>query len=297
VSLFNNTIGFRANGMLVDVFALKSIVLYFFDIYNNLSNKLFQSKYGKPHGRSAEELLKSIPFSKKAGKYLLNKISNDGFNAIKFANENNPSNAIPTVLNDGFGGPEAEMIFNLAKKYNTTVSSIFLAAYHRAIANVLKQNNTPINIARQFNVRDVSKHSDYISYNNAYTLLPSVVSVGDEKFSDTLKKVSGIQQKIEKHHLVAKNFSKHHKFYAPTEYFQFVSLGDIARNKINIEKNELQEIYFYTPERFLPYISVAIVALDQNEILLSSCNYCTENDYDNIQYFISQLKHQIQMFI
>jgi hypothetical protein len=44
------------------------------------------------------------------------------------------------------------------------------------------------------------------------------------------------------------------------------------------------EIFFATPSRFLPYLSLAICALDDTEIYLSAVSWCNAEDLPNVKY-------------
>jgi hypothetical protein len=191
-----------------------------------------------------------------------------------------------------------EKLYELATKYNTTISNIFLTAYNRAVAAILNQKNVPINIANQIDVRRDAKKSEYISYNNAYVMLPYSNKIKDnEIFSQTLKNISNISSLIRKKHLAAKSYAKNHKTYGITEYFQFASIGQIQKDKYNLTGNQIFEIFFATPARFLPYISITLASIDKTEIFLTACNYCTQSDLPNIKYLFEYIKYEIRNFI
>jgi hypothetical protein len=191
-----------------------------------------------------------------------------------------------------------EKIYDLATKYETTISNIFLTAYNRAISAILNQKNTPINIGSQTDVRKEAKESEYLSYNNAYVMLPYSNKVKDnELFSQTLKNITKISAKIKKEHIAAKKYVSNHKTYDATEYFQFVSIGQIEKERYNLNGNRIFEIFFATPARFLPYISITLAAINKDEIFLTACNYCTESDLPNIKYLFEYIKYEIRNFI
>jgi hypothetical protein len=163
-----------------------------------------------------------------------------------------------------------------------------LAAYHRTIAETLKQRNVPINVGRQFDVRECANGGDYVSYNNSYTILPFVIQISDnEPFVETLRKITDINTQIDKANLVSKNFLKYHKFYSTTEYFQFASMHEVTNEMFNLDDNIVYEAFFTTPARYLPYLSISLTALEKKAIYLASCNYTTTDDLTNVTYFLA----------
>jgi hypothetical protein len=119
----------------------------------------------------------------------------------------------------------------------------------------------------------------------------------NELFSQTLKNITKISTKIRKEHITAKRYVSNHKTYGTTEYFQFVSIGQIEKERYNLVGNKIFEIFFATPARFLPYISVTLAAIDKNELFLTACNYCTQTDLPNIKYLFEYIKYEIRNFI
>jgi hypothetical protein len=92
VLIYDNILGFKVNGMLMDIFALRSIVAFFCEIYNNINNPLYKSKYSDPHSRGSKELIRHLPLSAK----LFSKfgsLSNAGFNALKINHAADPANS------------------------------------------------------------------------------------------------------------------------------------------------------------------------------------------------------------
>jgi hypothetical protein len=90
--MYDNILAFRVNGMLMDIFALKSVVAFFCEIYNNIDNTLFKSKYANPKGRSSGELIRNLPLSAKLFSRF-GALSNAGFNAAKVNHINDPANS------------------------------------------------------------------------------------------------------------------------------------------------------------------------------------------------------------
>ncbi|GMO14358.1 MAG: hypothetical protein Ta2E_04620 [Mycoplasmoidaceae bacterium] len=297
VSLYNNIIAFKVNGMLMDIFSLKSIVAYFCQIYNNITNKVFFSRYSQPQPRSEKNLLASLPLPTRL--FPSYKLSDEGFNKLKLAYvEDDGSNADSWLNTDGYYGSEVRKLFELANIYKVTIADIFMTAYHRAISDILKKKDTPINIGRQFDVRKESNIENYTSYNNAYVMLPYSIKIKEgEVFSTTLKTNADISNVIKDKKIVARKFAKDHTTYGITEYFQFVALGDLNKHNYNLQGNQIREVFFSTPARFLPYISVALTSIDKSEIFLSACNFCVENDLPSIKYLLDFIKYEIRNFI
>jgi hypothetical protein len=129
-------------------------------------------------------------------------------------------------------------------------------------------------------------------------MLPFSNTVKDnETFAQTLNNITKISLKIKKEHLAARSYVKNHKAYGTTEYFQFASIGQIQKEKYNLRGNQIFEIFFATPARFLPYISISLAAIDKTEIFLTACNYCTQGDLPNIKYLFNYIKYEVRNFI
>jgi NRPS condensation-like uncharacterized protein len=273
--------------MLMDIFGLKNLILYFCDLYNNLENVGYKSPYRNSADRSLKALVSRIPFMHKVGKSKLNNLKNDGFNLAEIPHQDNIEGSGAFLNSDGYFGDEATKLFEIASKYNTSVSNILLAAYHRTMAIILKQNGKPLNIGKQFDARE--EVPGFRPYNNAHVFLPSVVTVNvNDTFVTTLNQVTKIQDLISSQHLVAKKISSPIKnIFGPTEYLQFVSMGRIEKSAIKLGANIATEIFFATPSRFLPYLSLSVCALDETEIYLSAISWCTPNDLPNVKYIFN----------
>jgi hypothetical protein len=78
--------------MLMDIFALRSVVAFFCEIYNNIDNVLYKSKFANPNGRSSGELMRNLPLGAKLFSRF-GALSNTGFNAAKINHITDPVNS------------------------------------------------------------------------------------------------------------------------------------------------------------------------------------------------------------
>jgi hypothetical protein len=192
---------------------------------------------------------------------------------------------------DSFYKEETKKIFEVAEKLNTKVSNIFLAAYYRTIVTLFNEHNNKLNIGRQYDARNESSNKQYISFSNLHVILPNVIKVDEdengnlEKFEETLKKVDQLDNLVNAKHLVSKKISLHpNKIFGPTEYYQFTSMEERKNDSFRLNDNQTQQIFFFTPTRNIPYLSLTVAAFNE-QIYVSSINFIQKEDAPNVNYF------------
>jgi len=284
------------------MYSLRFVCEYLIDLYNNMGNPNYVSTYKKSliSNRSLNAFLRTIPLGRRMGKGKLNKLSNANFNTLQQPfNLANRNDFLPWIDTEEFLMQETSKILELAKKYKTNTSNIIETAYFRAIAHILRKFDTPINVGRQYDSRFESNVQSYNSICNLHISLPNVVSVKTgETFLQTLQKVTEIDKIVASNHLIAKKISlKPEKIFTKDSYFQFAPIAKLSHASFDITNNPITSIWFTSPSKNAPYITINTSLLEDKQIFISAAIFCTEGDNLNVKYILEWMKYEIRSFI
>jgi hypothetical protein len=65
ISVWGSSIGFAVNNMLMDVYALRDLVCLFVDLYKNIDNPVYVSKYANVKSRNIYKFFQTVKCSHK----------------------------------------------------------------------------------------------------------------------------------------------------------------------------------------------------------------------------------------
>jgi NRPS condensation-like uncharacterized protein len=273
--------------MLMDLYGFKNLLYLFFDLYNNANgNENYHSSYEANHSRDIKEYLKTVDY--KSGKFNLLKLCNKNFNLVRLPDSELLDDKAFTLTHQiQINEFEYDKLEEICQATNHTITNVIFAAYHRAVANVCKINDTHINIARFFDGREFSKVNNYISLSNIHTILPySLYFDEDDTFEQTLEKITKTDNLIRKNHLVEKKISCNpKKLYKDTEYFQYCNIGPLSVYAFDMHDNSIKNVVFTTACREHPNLAIASSIFDR-KISLTAMNNCTLSNHKFIMYFL-----------
>ncbi|MDR3285276.1 MAG: hypothetical protein LBS83_01175 [Holosporales bacterium] len=286
-------LGFSANAMMLDPYALKNLIAHFVEIYNGVQPNKY--KYKPTHSRKFSDILKSV---KHSFKHRINSLSTKGFNANALVFPAVKSTLNVHALTSAFYMQETYKINQIAKKYNVSINDLILAAYFRTVFSLSKQQQATINIGNYFNPRENATNKNFLSFSNLQVLLPFSLEVKqNESFNETLKKITAIRNIIEKNNLVGEKIHQNPKKNIPQpEYFQFMSLDKNELDAFHMLDNQTQQVYFFAPCRNVPYLCLTS-CLCNGQIFLSFMNYCYNEDAQLISYIYQWIKYEVRNFV
>lgn len=297
IFVYDNLLGFSCNNMMCDIFGLKDLICLFFDLYKNLSNLSYVSKYTPVQSRQIEDYLKQIPLKSRLFGMNYKKLNNSGFNTFNFKfSPIKGAEANKWITTDIIFNQEVEQLRSIAGKHNTTVPVIYLTAYIRTIANVNKMFTVPINVGKYCDGRlDVVSH--YYCASNLYTILPIVTSIKPtDNFTETLARVSYINNMIVENKLTSKKISTIQEALSTSEFFQYADLNLIPAELTDLGDNKIFELYIIPACRNVPYFTMSSTTCNGNTYL-GTCNYCNSSDLPKIRYFMDWFKYEIRTLI
>lgn len=297
------------NHMVADGAGIKQCACLLSDIYSKLlKDPEYRPEFVIDGDRSFKKVLSGINLFDKIKILLLNNKDNNQDSDYKFP-MSTEENTSPFIFVHEVPPKKFDSIRSFCKMHNATVNDVILAAYFRALSNILNLNGETIGIPIMVDMRRYLNDKSFQALTNlSSTVIISIAVRPDEDFNQTLTKVVSEMNAKKSNYLGLSTFLKLDTLFnicrgksgykilkksLKNPNICMTNIGVLNSSKLIFEDSPISNAFICGSIKYRPHFQMSLSSF-KDKMTFCVNLYGSSQDRDNISLFFALMDRELE---
>lgn len=260
------------------------------------------------HGdRSFQKVIKQIPFWNRLKSLLFHNRESNQTSKIQFPLSRD-KNIFPFILTREIKPAKFQKIRAYCKKHSVTINDVFLAAYYRALLQIIKVDGNSLSIPIMVDMRRYLKKKEFDALNNlSSTIITHIQVSSSESFDETVSKISREMKRKKSTDIGVNGFVKLNLIFKllneklsykltkaalKNPMICMTNIGILDDKKLVFKGTKIENAFLCGSIKYRPHFQIALSSF-ADTMMISSNLYGSQQDYDRITQFLTMVENQL----